>query len=122
RRAWWLLVVIISGYCSHNCPPSPSAGRSSAPVALTAGRGDDGGHPLRLAVQVGGGAQPVAVRVVGEQELAALEGIHHLAGHRLAHRRTALAAADAAVALDPGRVHIVGAVDDDGAVPGPVVD
>src|SRR5690606_9297572 len=39
-----------------------------------------------------------------------------------AHRRAALTAADAALSGDPGRIHVVGRMNDDGPFAGTVID
>src|SRR5690606_5377145 len=69
-----------------------------------------------------GGGQPVVIRIPGKHELAALQAIDHHARHFRAYRGAAMAATDTAVAFDPARINIVGRVNDDGALPGQVVD
>src|SRR5690606_6688133 len=78
-------------------------------------------HARGLAIEVGRGLQPVLVGIPGEHELPALETIDHHARHFRAHRRAALAAADAALGGDPGGIHIVRRMDDNRALTGTVV-
>src|SRR5690606_40277093 len=78
-------------------------------------------HARGLAIEVGRGLQPILVGIPGEHELSALEAIDHHARHFRAHRRAALAAADAALGSDPGGIHVVGRMDDNRALAGAVV-
>src|SRR5690606_24639655 len=80
------------------------------------------GNPLAAAVEETRALQPALVGVPGEHQLPALEVVDHFADDLLAHRGAAVAAADTAVVFDPGGVHIVGAVNHDGALPRLVVD
>src|SRR3546814_946224 len=104
--------------CADDADPCDDPNAASAARTCS----ENGRHLVGLAVEIRRGLQPLLVGVPGEHELAALEAIDHHPRHLRPYRRAALAAADAALGGDPGRIHVSRRVDDDGALAGAVID
>src|SRR6056297_506295 len=80
------------------------------------------GQCLIVTLQETGTVQPLLVWVVLEHQLPAFEVVHHTLNDLVIDRRAAMAATYTAVLADPVFIHIVCAMNNDGALPGKIVD
>ena len=95
--------------------------RGSGSRLARAGRRHEAGQ-IVVAVEQRGRVEPVLLRVVAEHQAAAGDGLDHVAGDVLGQGRAAPAPSQSADPADEVLADVGGAVDDDRALPGEVVE
>lgn len=66
--------------------------------------------------------QPLLVGIILEHQLPALQVVYHSFDDLVIHGGAPVASPDAAVFADPVIIHVVGAMNHDGALPGKIID